>query len=82
MGVVFMGCCGTAGPDGESLVLVGAAAAIQLAQGRSTAEVDLLAAFFTILGDNLALIAVQRANEEARQALCQEQCKKQAEADK
>ena len=35
-----------------------AAAAIGLAQGKSADEVGLLAAFFTLLGDQLALLAL------------------------
>lgn len=46
-----------AGPSGEALTLLGALAAIQLSRGRSTDQLALLAAFFTVLGDNLALIA-------------------------
>ena len=43
---------------GEGLVLLAAAAAIRLAQGKSPDEVGLLAAFFTVLGDQLALLAL------------------------
>lgn len=48
--------------NGESLVLLGAAAAIQLAQGLNEAELALLSSFFGVLSDNLDLIATQRAN--------------------
>lgn len=58
------------GPSGEALTVLGAAAAIWLAQDRAAEELELLAAFFTALGDNLALIAAQRAAQEARRALC------------
>ncbi len=44
------------GPAGEGLLLVAAAASIQLARGRSTEEIELLAAFFNVLGDNLELL--------------------------
>ena len=50
-----------AGPSGEALTVLGTAAAICLAQDRAAEELELLAAFFTALGDNLALIAAQRA---------------------
>lgn len=50
------------GYGGESLPLVAAALAAQLSQGRRLAELELLSAFFAVLGDNLALIAVERAN--------------------
>lgn len=47
-------------PGGEGLVLLGAAVAIQLAQGRTADELGTMAAFFTVLGDNLALLSVRR----------------------
>ena len=59
-----------AGPSGEALTVLGTAAAIWLAQDRGAEELELLAAFFTALGDNLALIDAQRAAQEARRALC------------
>ena len=43
---------------GEGLLLWAAAAAMGLAQGKSADEVGLLAAFFTLLGDQLALLAL------------------------
>lgn len=43
--------------SGEGLLLL-AAAAMGLAQGKSADEVGLLAAFFTLLGDQLALLAL------------------------
>ncbi len=42
----------------DGLVLLGALASIQLAQGKTAQEVALLAAFFNILGDNLDLLAL------------------------
>lgn len=44
--------------SGEGLVLLGAVGAIQLSQGKSAEELGVLAAFFTILGDNLAMLAL------------------------
>lgn len=49
--------------SGEGLTLLAALAAIQLSQGRSADQVALLAAFFTVLGDSLALIATARPSE-------------------
>lgn len=46
------------GLSSEGLVLLGALASIQLAQGKSAEDLGLLAAFFTIIGDNLALLAL------------------------
>lgn len=60
-------CC----PDGEGLVVLGMAAAIQMAQGRSADELELLSSFFEVLGDNLALIAARRANCEVAKARCE-----------
>ena len=51
--------------NGEAMVLAGAAIAIQIAQTST------VAAFFTILGDNLAMVATQRANLSSQQ--CQRQ---------
>lgn len=67
-----MGCCADTGPDGEALVALGMAAAIQLAQGHTAEELGVLAAFFSALGDNLALIAARRAVQEARRTACEE----------
>ncbi len=47
--------------NGECLVVVASAVAIELAQNRSEQELLTLAAFLDVLGDNLALIATQRA---------------------
>ena len=52
------------GPSGALLVAAAALAAVQLAQGRGTSEIDTLAAFFTVLGDNLALLSVRRGEDE------------------
>lgn len=46
-------------PGAPSLVLLAAAVALQLAQGRGADDVDLMSAFFVALGDNLALIATR-----------------------
>lgn len=47
---------------GEGLVAAAAALSAALAQGRSAEELNVLAAFFTILGDNLTLLALQAPN--------------------
>ena len=44
--------------SGEALVLLSALTAIQLSQGKSAEEVGVLGAFFTTLGDNVALLAL------------------------
>ena len=45
--------------SGGMLVTTAAIIALQISQGRSADELSLLAAFFTVLGDNLSLIAGQ-----------------------
>ena len=47
------------GPSGEALLLLTALVSIQLARGKSAQELELLSAFFEVLGDNLALIATR-----------------------
>lgn len=49
------------GPSGEALAAAATLAAIQLAQGLTGEQAAVLAAFFTTLGDAVALIAAQRA---------------------
>lgn len=44
--------------SGEALVLLGALTAIQISQGKNAQELGVMAAFFTILGDNLTLLAL------------------------
>ena len=43
---------------GEELVLLAAATAMGLAKSRSAAEIGVLAAFFTTLGEQLALLSL------------------------
>lgn len=47
--VVFLSC------SGDALLLLATAVSLQLVRGRTTEEIELMAAFFTVLGDNLAL---------------------------
>lgn len=42
----------------ENILLLAAAASARLAQGASAEDLGLLAAFFTVIGDNLALLAL------------------------
>ena len=53
-----MSCC-QQGPDGQTLLLLATAVSLQLAQGRSAEDLGLMAAFLTVLGDNLALLAAR-----------------------
>ena len=46
--------------SGEFWVAAAALIAIQMAQGRSTDEIDLLGSFLTSVADNLFLIAAQQ----------------------
>ena len=43
-------------------MLLGAAIAAQLASGRTVDDINVLAALFTIIGDNLALLAASQAS--------------------
>lgn len=46
------------GLTAQNLVYLAAAASVRFAQGRNAAELELLSAFFEVLGDNLALLAI------------------------
>ena len=48
-------------PSGEGLVLISSLLSLQIAQGKSAEDLAVIAALFTTLGDNLALIAAWRA---------------------
>ena len=48
----------------DGLLLLAALASIRLAQGLTVSQIELLAAFFTVLGDNLALLALWTDDEE------------------
>lgn len=52
--------CRNPGPSGESLLVIAALVSLQMAQGRTADQLNLLAAFFEVLGDNLGLIAAAR----------------------
>ncbi|MBO5034722.1 MAG: hypothetical protein J6C43_03830 [Oscillospiraceae bacterium] len=43
----------------DALVLLAALSSIQLSKGLTSEQLELLSAFFEILGDNLALLALQ-----------------------
>ena len=61
-----------AGASGELLLALATLVSIQLAQGRSEDEITLMAAFFTVLGDNLALIAARRIMDGGTNSNCKE----------
>lgn len=44
--------------DNDALVILAAVASVQLSKGLTAEQLGLLAAFFTCLGDNLALLAL------------------------
>ena len=48
-------------PSGEWLLIAALLVSIQLAQGRSEDELALISSFFSVVGSNLAFIAVTRA---------------------
>ena len=47
-------------PSGEWLLIASTLVSIQLAQGRSEEELSIMGAFFTVLGDSLAHMAITR----------------------
>ena len=51
-------CCGSQGQGGD-LVAAAAALSVLLAQGKTAQQIQLLAALFEILGDNLSLLALK-----------------------
>lgn len=53
-------------PSGEWILIAATLVSIQLAQGRSEDELALMAAFFTVLGDSLALLAITRPAPEEK----------------
>ncbi len=54
----------------DGAVLLAAAAALQLSRGRSEDEIGLMAAFFTALGDNLALYQAIPHPENGERSAC------------
>lgn len=60
-----MGCCRNHGQGGD-LVAAAAAISVVIAQGRTADELDLLAALFQVIGDNLALLALQTPSEDCQ----------------
>lgn len=51
--------CQDCGASGEFLLTAGTALAIEISRRLSVEEVELLAAFFSVLGDQLALLALK-----------------------
>ena len=51
----------------DALVLLAALSSVQLSKGLTAEQVGLLAALFTGLGDNLALLALRGATENSNQ---------------
>lgn len=46
------------GLTAENIVYLAAVASVQFAQGRTADDIELLSAFFEVVGDNLALLAL------------------------
>lgn len=57
--------------EGGDLVAAGAALSVVMAQGKTAEELELLAALFQIIGDNLGLLALKAPSEES---CCPNQC--------
>lgn len=49
----------------DGLLLLAALASIRLAQDLTVEQLELLAAFFTVLGDNLALLVLRTGEDES-----------------
>lgn len=49
--------CRRSAANNQGILLLAALASIQIAQGLDIDQIEVLAAFFTVLGDNLALLA-------------------------
>ncbi len=49
----------------DGLLLLAALVSIQMSQGLTDTQLELLAAFFTVLGDNLALLALRPSDNNA-----------------
>ncbi len=49
----------------DGLLLLAALVSIQMSQGLTDTQLELLAAFFTVLGDNLALLALRTSDNNA-----------------
>lgn len=56
-------CCGSQGQGGD-LIAAAAALTLVMAQGRTAEELELLAALFEIIGDNLGLLAIKAPSAE------------------
>lgn len=55
-----MSCCDCVSQgQGGDLIAVAAALSIMIAQGRTADQIELLAALFEIIGDNLSLLALK-----------------------
>lgn len=57
--------------QGADLVAAAAALAVAMAQGKTAEQIELLAALFEIIGDNLALLALKVPSGET---YCPKQC--------
>lgn len=51
--------CSDSRPDSRQLIVLSSVLAVMLSQGKTTGEISHMAAFFTLLGDTLALLALQ-----------------------
>lgn len=58
-----MASCGSA--DKQALLILATLASLQISQKLSCDELELLSAFFEVLGDNLALLAVPLSGQTA-----------------
>lgn len=60
--------CQNGGASGEFLLTAGTALAIEMSRQLTVEEMELLAAFLTVLGDQLALLALKMPQDAEDQA--------------
>lgn len=58
--------CQNSGASGEFLLTAGTALAIEMSRTMTAEEMGVLAAFFTVLGDQLALLALKKPENGSR----------------
>ena len=58
-------CCSGSQGQGGDLIAAAAALSVVMAQGKTAEELELLAALFEIIGDNLGLLALKAPSEDS-----------------
>ena len=66
-----MGCVCVSQGQGGDLVAAAAALSVLIAQGKTAEEIELIAALFEIIGDNLSLLALKVPTGETFHSCCE-----------